>query len=171
MKARFTVKYFQQSITITNNWCWILFSPTAVLCTVAAHLYVHIINKVELPYFVSTSQIESSLLTSQGWCTHSNQTSHLNTSRYRLSERSEIRWRDKTRGVTFILLSDVLIGLHIVLLLRQSLTWLTHGHGHCLSDTELEFGHLLFFKLFLKDYHWHCTVHTPSHSSWPSVLM
>lgn len=113
-----------------------------------------------MPYFVCMSHIESSLLKSQCWCTQLKRL--LWTHHVTVCVCSEIRWKDKMRGVTFILLSDVLIGLHIVLLLRQSLTWLTHGHGHCLSDTELEFGHLLFFKLFLKDYHWHCTAqHTP----------
>lgn len=49
---------------------------------------------------------------------------------------------EKCGGVTFILLPDVLIGLHIVLLLWQPLTWVKHVHGHGLADSESGLGHL-----------------------------
>lgn len=49
---------------------------------------------------------------------------------YHPSVHSESHERETGGVVTFILLSDVLIGLHIVLLLCQPLTWVTHGHGH-----------------------------------------
>lgn len=86
---------------------------------------------------------------------------------------SENHWRrEKTGGVvTFIFLSDVLIGLHIVLLLCQPLTWVKHGHGHGLSDTEPELGHLPLSSNFLSTSHWHCTPLFLLSLCGPSVLI
>lgn len=82
------------------------------------------------------------------WGMHSlyTPTSHSNM----LSTCYHLSWnsKKKTGGVvTFIFLPDVFIGLNIVLLLWQSLTWVKHGHGHGLADTESGLGHLSLFKL------------------------
>lgn len=153
------------AITITKTCCWSLCLPSRTGGSCLCHIYN---GNITLP--VSTSHTEPPwtqthlcrsiwnqlMLVGQqglqhtiltGACTQSHTHlpfKHALTMVMILECTVKATKEERSRGVTFILLPDVLIGLHIVLLLWQPLTWVKHGHGHGLADTKSGLGHLPF---------------------------
>lgn len=161
-----SIKYYHWgslSITITKTWCWSLCLSSRTQGSCLCHTYS---GNIKLP--VSTSHREPSqtkihlcrsiwkqlMLVGQQGLQHTILTGACTQSHTHLPFKDALNmviiWvctvkatkEEKCEGVTFILLPDVLIGLHIVLLLWQPLTWVKHVHGHGLADSESGLGHL-----------------------------